>query len=103
MDRLVRQLSELGAARWMPFICDRSVARPEGGRAQARQERWRKIAVEALKQCRRGDLMQIDDIVGFDRLLERAPAHDLRIVFWEQASDRDVSALPAGAPDLPPS
>src|SRR5512137_1127567 len=32
MDRLVRQLSELGAARWMPFISDRSVARPEGGR-----------------------------------------------------------------------
>ena len=33
----------------MPYISNRSVARPEGGRAQARQERWRKIAVEALK------------------------------------------------------
>jgi len=100
MDRLVRQLSELGAARWMPFISDRSVARPESGRAQARQERWRKIAVEALKQCRRGDLMQIDDIVGFDRLLESAPAYELRIIFWEQASEpltaQRFSGIPAG-------
>ena len=98
MDRLVRQLSELGAARWMPFISDRSVARPEGGRAQARQERWRKIAVEALKQCRRGDLMQIDDIVGFDRLLERAPAHDLRILFWEQACEPLTAQRFSGSP-----
>jgi 16S rRNA (uracil1498-N3)-methyltransferase len=103
MDRLVRQLSELGAARWMPFISDRSVARPEGGRALARQERWRKIAVEALKQCRRGDLMQIDDIVGFDRLLERAPAHDLRIVFWEQARAPLTAQRFSGSPAGPAS
>ena len=103
MDRLVRQLSELGAARWMPFICDRSVARPEGGRAQARQERWRKVAVEALKRCRRGDLMQIDDVVGFDRLLERAPAHDLRIVFWEHASEPLTAQRFSGSPAGPAS
>jgi 16S rRNA (uracil1498-N3)-methyltransferase len=103
MDRLVRQLSELGAARWMPFICDRSVARPDGGRAQARQERWRKIAVAALKQCRRGDLMQIDDIVGFDRLLERAPVHDLRVVFWEQASEPLTAQRFSGSPAGPSS
>jgi 16S rRNA (uracil1498-N3)-methyltransferase len=103
MDRLVRQLSELGAARWMPFISDRSVARPEGGRAQARQERWRKIAVEALKQCRRGDLMQIDDIVGFDRLLERAPAYDLRILFWEQTCEPLTAQRFSGSPAGPDS
>jgi 16S rRNA (uracil1498-N3)-methyltransferase len=103
MDRLVRQLSELGAARWMPFISDRSVARPEGGRAQARQERWRRIAVEALKQCRRGDVMQIDDIVGFDRLLERAPAHELRILFWEQSSEPLTAQRFSGSPAGPVS
>ncbi len=103
MDRLVRQLSELGAARWMPFISDRSVARPEGGRAQARQERWRRIAVEALKQCRRGDVMQIDDVVEFDRLLERAPAHELRIVFWEQSSEPLTAQRFSGGPAGPAS
>src|SRR5512137_976007 len=53
MDRVVRRLSELGAARWVPFICARAVARPESARAAFRRERWRKIAVESLKQCRR--------------------------------------------------
>jgi 16S rRNA (uracil1498-N3)-methyltransferase len=103
MDRLVRQLSELGAAHWMPFISDRSVARPEGGRAQARQERWRRIAVEALKQCRRGDVMQIDDVVGFDRLLERSPAHELRIIFWEQSSEPLTAQRFSGGPAGPAS
>jgi 16S rRNA (uracil1498-N3)-methyltransferase len=103
MDRLVRQLSELGAARWMPFISDRSVARPEGGRAQTRKERWRKLAVEALKQCRRGDLMQIDDIVGFERLIECAPAHDLRIVFWEKSCEPLTAQRFSGSPAGPAS
>ena len=86
-----------------PFISDRSVARPEGGRAQARQERWRRIAVEALKQCRRGDVMQIDDVVGFDRLLEHAPAHELRIVFWEKSGEPLTAQRFSGGPAGPAS
>jgi 16S rRNA (uracil1498-N3)-methyltransferase len=86
MDRVVRQLSELGVARFLPLISERAVARPASGRAAYRMERWRKICIEALKQCRRGDLMGIENITAFSKLLEAGRDYDLRIMFWEGAS-----------------
>jgi 16S rRNA (uracil1498-N3)-methyltransferase len=85
MDRVVRQLSELGVARFLPLISERAVARPATGRAAYRMERWRKICIEALKQCRRGDLMGIEDIIPFSQLMEAGRDYDLRIMFWEGA------------------
>lgn len=86
MDRVVRHLAELGVARFIPLISERAVARPESGRALGRRERWRKIAVEALKQCRRGDLMDIADMAVFGDLLAAGRSYDLCVLFWERAA-----------------
>lgn len=86
MDRVVRQLAELGITRFIPLISERAVTRPEPGRASSRRERWRKIAVEALKQCRRGDLMGIADVVAFGDLLAAGRSYDLCVLFWERAA-----------------
>ena len=51
MDGIVRDATELGATRIIPAITARSVARPDAARA----DRWRRIAVEAARQCGRGD------------------------------------------------
>jgi len=76
------------------------VARPESGRAAYRSERWRKIAIEALKQCRRGDLMGIEDITAFENILESGHRHDLRIMFWEGAAEPlAAQRMPSAAAD----
>jgi len=85
MDRLVRQLSELGVARWIPFICERAVARPGSDRSETRSERWRKVAIESLKQCRRGSVMEIGDAARLDQMLEQGRSCDVRVFFWEKA------------------
>ena len=56
MDGIVRDATELGATRIVPAITARSVARPDAARA----DRWRRIAVEAARQCGRGDAPIID-------------------------------------------
>lgn len=86
MDRLVRQLAELGVARFQPLVSERAVARPAPGRTTYRMERWRKISIEALKQCRRGDLMSIMDTTDFGDLIKAGPEYDLQIMFWEGAA-----------------
>lgn len=86
MDRLVRQLTETGAARFIPFMSARAVARPGGGRVESRRLRWNRIAIEALKQCRRGDLMAVEPVAGLDAVLARRPSVDLGIFFWENAA-----------------
>jgi 16S rRNA (uracil1498-N3)-methyltransferase len=103
MDRVVRQLSELGAARFIPLICERVVARPEAGRAGFRRERWRKIAIESLKQCRRGDLMEIAEITTFEAALEQGRSCAARILFWEKACEPPTVARAGGAETAPPS
>jgi 16S rRNA (uracil1498-N3)-methyltransferase len=90
----VRQLSELGVARFQPIVSERAVVRPAAGRSAHRVERWRKICIETLKQCRRGDLMEIEDVALFGSLLEAEGGCDLRIMFWENATH---GLVPQGA------
>jgi 16S rRNA (uracil1498-N3)-methyltransferase len=86
MELVVRQLSELGASRFVPFVCERAVVRPEAGRGSFRRERWSRIAVESLKQCRRGDVLAVDKVHGFDEMLALGAEHELALFFWEDAN-----------------
>ena len=83
MDGLVRQLSELGIIKWNPFIAERSVPRPDKKQLSARTKRWEKISKEAIKQCKRGCIMEIGDTVSFEEILNISQTADLKIAFWE--------------------
>jgi len=83
MDTLVRQLTELGIAAWVPFISERSISKPDDKRFEGRRLRWQKIARESLKQCRRGRMPQIGPLHTFRAVLEAAYTSDLKIIFWE--------------------
>jgi len=83
MDLLIRQLTELGITRWVPFFAERSVSRPNPKRLTARKARWEKIARESLKQCRRTKMPEITDTMKFDSMLETGKIADIRLIFWE--------------------
>ena len=83
MDGLARQLTELGAAKWIPFFADRSVPAPDRRRLAGRLERWKKISREALKQCKRGRLMVIEPVGSLQEVLLQARRCDVKILFWE--------------------
>jgi 16S rRNA (uracil1498-N3)-methyltransferase len=87
MDGLVRQLTELGVLKWIPFFAERSISRPDDARLATRRKRWIKIAREALKQSKRGRLLEIGIPVSFEKLLNLASGYDLKIVFWENESN----------------
>lgn len=95
MDELVRRLTELGFSRWAPFFAARSVPRPDSRRLTARTARWKKIAVEALKQCRRSYMPEIMEPVAFKDVLSLARGSDLKIIFWENQITETVSSGPA--------
>jgi 16S rRNA (uracil1498-N3)-methyltransferase len=83
MDDLIRQLTELGVDSWMPFYACRSVPSPGKKGWVKRLERWEKIAVEAVKQCRRGRVPEILPMDDFKAILAAAGAYDKKIIFWE--------------------
>lgn len=83
MDSLTRQLTEIGVARLIPFTSIRSVPRPDKKRLSTRRKRWEKIAIEALKQCRRGHVTEIGETITFNDAIKIGDECDLKIVFWE--------------------
>ena len=56
LDWLVEKATELGVARLVPLITERSVVDPRKGKL----ERVRRTVIEACKQCGRNRLMEID-------------------------------------------
>jgi len=83
MDSLIRQISELGITGWLPFFAERSVPRPDQKQLLVRTQRWKKIAREALKQCKRGRILEIGETVSFESMLNQSESSDLKIAFWE--------------------
>lgn len=95
MDLLVRHLTELGIALFLPIITARSIARPPEKRLVSRIDRWQSIAKEAVKQSQRGRIPEIAWPATFDEALELSRKADKKFIFWENAE----AALPA--PDTP--
>lgn len=58
-DLAVRQLTELGVARILPVTSARAVPQWDVGRREAALLRWRRIASEAARQCRRARLPEV--------------------------------------------
>ncbi|WP_319416140.1 RsmE family RNA methyltransferase [Marispirochaeta aestuarii] len=54
MDQVVRQATECGVRRIVPFLSDHSSVRLEPGDFRRKQERWKKVAKEALQQSGTG-------------------------------------------------
>jgi 16S rRNA (uracil1498-N3)-methyltransferase len=85
MDMLVRSLTEIGISTWMPVFCDHSIPRPDERRQSSRIERWKEIAREAIKQCRRSIPPEILSPSNFHQAVHSSMDADLKIIFWENA------------------
>ena len=61
-DIIVEKATELGAARIVPLISDRTIARPSEAREQSKLERWTRIIREAAQQSGHATLPILDGI-----------------------------------------
>jgi 16S rRNA (uracil1498-N3)-methyltransferase len=94
MDALVRQATELGISRWVPFFSERSVPTPDKKRMAARVERWNKISREALKHCGRDIFMKVFPPLSMEEMLKQGESCDRKIIFWECESGKAVASRP---------
>jgi len=65
MDFIVQKAVELGVSAIHPLVTRHTVVQPGGGKA----EKWRRVALEACKQCGQDHLPAIAEPVSFDRWL----------------------------------
>lgn len=60
MDFIVQKATELGAARIVPVMSQRSVVRLDSTQAASKQAHWRAVAVSACEQCGRNRLPTVE-------------------------------------------
>jgi len=65
---VVQKLTELGVDRIVPLVTARSVVRWDGPRAGRAVDRLRRVAADALGQCRRVWLPDVTDVTDLDGL-----------------------------------
>jgi 16S rRNA (uracil1498-N3)-methyltransferase len=91
LDLVVQKTVELGVNRFIPMTsarCDVRAADPS-----KRSARWRRIAMEATKQCGRARLMQIEDVVDFGDLIDRTTDQDLTRIHFSERDGKSFDAV----------
>ncbi len=71
MDWLIEKATELGVASIQPLMCERSVLRIKGDRADKKLAHWRGIAVAASEQCGRNRIPLLHEVASLTDWLKR--------------------------------
>ena len=93
MDDVVRDAVMLGAFAIQPIVTRRTETSVAALLTGARPDRWRRIALAAVKQSRRAVLPEIRSPLSFEDLLDAPPA--LRLMLVEPTVSTDVEPMSA--------
>jgi 16S rRNA (uracil1498-N3)-methyltransferase len=88
MDYLIQKATELGVKEIVPFLSSRAIPRVEKTNALKRHRRWKKIAVEASKQCGRGVVPRIEPLQDYSGIVQNISPDFLRLVLLEKEGAR---------------
>jgi 16S rRNA (uracil1498-N3)-methyltransferase len=98
MDLILREGTEVGVHRFVPIVTQRSISRPEPSQFEHKGQRWRKILVEACRQCGRNDVPSLDPVRSWEETLELFPQFDRVLVPYEKEAPTLKTVLEAGPP-----
>lgn len=78
---LIQKLSELGASTIIPFESSFTIAKPK----DKKLDRYKKIALEACKQCGRSKPLEVKDCITFKNLLQSLNIYERCYFAYENA------------------
>jgi 16S rRNA (uracil1498-N3)-methyltransferase len=91
MDFIVQKATELGVARIIPVLSQRSVVRLDEPQAASKAAHWRSVAVNACEQCGRNRLPCIDAPRQLIRYLGDSPAAGPRLLLEPELESRGAA------------
>jgi len=99
MDTLVEKATELGASAIQPLLCERSVLRLAGERAQKKVAHWQAVALAACEQSGRTRVPVVGPVCTLPQWLRERPAQAMSRWMLGFHAARPVGAMtvaPAG-------
>lgn len=83
LDTIVQKAVELGATAIVPVMCERAVSRPDEKSMDKKLVRLNRIAAEAAKQCGRGTVPEVKQIISYKEMLSDLSDADLHFICYE--------------------
>lgn len=80
MDYIVQKATELGAARVVPILSERTVIQIDSENSTEKAEKWQQIAIESIKQCGSPWLTKIEAPATLKNYLARREKFDLPLL-----------------------
>jgi len=80
METIVQKAAELGAARVVPIMTDRTVTQIDEERSESKIEKWNSIAIDAIKQCGSAWLPKIMEPVKPSQHLSGGERSELNLI-----------------------
>lgn len=91
-EMIVLKGTELGVARFIPFVCDRTVVQPKE-KEDKKLLRLRKIAEEGSEQCRRSIVPTVEPYADFRDVLALSADHKIFAYEGEAGNDETLLSL----------
>ncbi|GGI43514.1 ribosomal RNA small subunit methyltransferase E [Paenibacillus marchantiophytorum] len=90
MEVIIQKGTEIGAARFLPFLSDRTIVQYDAKKEAKRSERWQKIAKEAAEQAHRNRVPQVESVHSWKQLLQRAKEADVAWICYEKEDGQQL-------------
>lgn len=87
MELIIQKAVELGVYEVIPVAMKRCVVKLDEKKAEAKIERWKKVAEAAAKQSKRGILPNVQNVMSMAQALEYAGELDVILLPYELADD----------------
>ncbi len=93
LEQIVQKAVELGVHDITPVLTARCVSRPDPKSMAKRTERLCRIALEAAKQCGRGRVPVVHELISFEHALERMRCASVAMLCYEKGGKRIESLI----------
>jgi len=91
MDLIIQKNVEVGVNKIVPFISHRCVVKIKDKSSVIKKiERWQKIASEAAKQCKRGIIPEIGDVIEISDLKNILDDFDMVLIPYEEEKNNGI-------------
>ncbi len=91
MELIIQKAVELGAAKIVPVVTNRTIVKWDGKKAKKKIERYNTIAKTAAKQAKRSVIPTVSDVVNFEQACKMASEFDANLIPYENAQGIEAS------------
>lgn len=83
LELIIEKSIELGVNEIIPVLMQRSVSRPDAKSAAKKHDRHQKLALSAAKQCGRGIIPNVGEMITFRQMTAKLAEYQAVIFFYE--------------------